>query len=65
MGFFGKLFRGPEIDMEKSGANREKMRALFNQVVENGDSYCLIFGYTEDVSRFTALSTGARPRSAT
>lgn len=52
MGFFGKLFRGPEIDMEKSEANREKMRALFNQVVENGDSYHLIFGYTEDVSRF-------------
>lgn len=52
MGFFGKLFRGPEIDMEKSGANWEKMRALFNQVVENGDSYRLIFGYTEDVSRF-------------
>ena len=52
MGFFGKLFRGPEIDMEKSAANREKMRALFNQVVENGDSYRLIFGYTEDVSRF-------------
>lgn len=52
MGFFGKLFRGPEIDMEKSGANREKMRALFDQVVENGDSYRLIFGYTEDVSRF-------------
>lgn len=52
MGFFGKLFRGPEIDMEKSAANGKKMRVLFNQVVENGDSYRLIFGYTEDVSRF-------------
>lgn len=28
------------------------MRALFNQVVEGGDNYRLIFGYTEDVSRF-------------
>ena len=28
------------------------MRLLFNQVVENGDRYQLIFGYTEDVSRF-------------
>lgn len=28
------------------------MRALFDQVVENGESYRLIFGYTEDVSRF-------------
>ena len=52
MGFFSKLFRGPEIDMEKSSANAQKMRRLFNQVVENGDRYKLICGYTEDVSRF-------------
>ena len=51
-GIFSKLFKGPEIDMEKSNANAKKMRALFNQVVENGDNYRLIFGYTEDVSRF-------------
>ena len=52
MRIFSKLFKRPEIDMEKSGANAKKMRALFNQVVENGDDYRLIFGYTEDVSRF-------------
>ena len=52
MGIFGKLFKGPEIDMEKSQANAEKMRALFNHVVADGDRYRLIFGYTEDVSRF-------------
>lgn len=52
MGFFGKLFKGPEIDMEKSNANTKKMRTLFDQVVENGGDYRLIFGYTEDVSRF-------------
>ena len=52
MGFFNKLFKGPEIDREKSDANAEKMRVLFNQVVEGGDDYRLIFGYTEDVSRF-------------
>jgi hypothetical protein len=52
MGFFGKLFKGPEVDMEKSNANARKMRTLFNQVVENGDDYRLIYGYTEDVSRF-------------
>lgn len=52
MGLFGKLFKGPEIDMEKSNENSRKMRMLFNQVVENGDNYKLIFGYTEDVSRF-------------
>ena len=52
MGIFKKLFKGPEIDMEKSNANSNKMRVLFNQVVEDGDNYQLIFGYTEDVSRF-------------
>ena len=52
MGFFSKLFKGPEIDMEKSNANAEKMRLLFNQAVENGADYQLIFAYTEDVSRF-------------
>lgn len=52
MGFFSKLFKGPEIDMEKSDANAKKMRALFHQAVGGGEDYRLIFGYTEDVSRF-------------
>ena len=52
MGFFGRLFKGPQVDMEKSSANAKKMRVLFNQAVEQGDDYRLIFGYTEDVSRF-------------
>ena len=52
MGFFSKLFKGPEIDREKSEANAKKMRELFDQVVEQGERYRLIFGYTEDVSRF-------------
>ena len=52
MGLFKKRLKGPNIDMEKSNANAEKMRALFQHVVPNGDNYKLIFGYTEDVSRF-------------
>ncbi len=52
MGIFSKLFKGPTIDMEKSAANARKMRSLFDHVVENGGQYRLIFGYTEDVSRF-------------
>ena len=52
MGLFSKLFQGPKIDMEKSEANKKKMRVLFNQAVEDGEDYRLIFGYTEDVSRF-------------
>ena len=31
MGFFGKLFKGSEIDMEKSNANAKKMRVLFTR----------------------------------
>ena len=64
MGFFSKLFKGPEIDMEKSNANAKKMRALFNQVVEDGDEYRLIFGYTEDVSRFNyGCVHGSKPKT--
>lgn len=37
---------------KKAAPMQKKMRVLFNQVVENGDNYRLIFGYTEDVSRF-------------
>ena len=52
MGIFGKLFKGPQPDMEKSNSNQRKIRELFHQAVESGDSYRLIVGYTEDVSRF-------------
>ena len=52
MGFLSNLFKGPQVDLEKSNANWKKMRAIFNQAVENGDDYQLIFGFTEDVGRF-------------
>ncbi|WP_195985574.1 hypothetical protein [Clostridium sp. D33t1_170424_F3] len=53
MGIFDRLFgKELEIDEAKSDANCKKMRALFNQVVENGSDYKLVFGFTEDVSRF-------------
>ena len=46
MGFFSKLFKGPEIDLEKSAANAARMRELFDAVVPEGEKYRLIFGYT-------------------
>ena len=52
MGLFNHLFKGPQVDMEKSNANARKMRELFNSKVENGDDYKIIFGYSEDVGRF-------------
>ena len=56
MGFFRKLWKGPEVDLEKSGENAKKMRQMFDRVVENGGEYRLISGYTEDVSRFNRPS---------
>ena len=52
MGFFSNLWKGPEVDLEKSGDNAKMMRQMFDRVVENGGEYRLISGYTEDVSRF-------------
>ena len=52
MGLFNHLFKGPQVDMEKSNANARKMRELFNSRVENGDDYKIIFGYSEDAGRF-------------
>ena len=52
MDLLSKLSKGPEINMEKSNANASKMRVLFNHVVKDGDSFWLVFGYTEDVRRF-------------
>lgn len=55
MGIFSKLFKGPQVDMAKSDANRQKMRALFDHAVDNGGSYQLVYGYTEDVGRFNYI----------
>ena len=48
MGLFG-FGKKKEMDVVKSDENKAKMRALFNQVVDNGDSYKVIYGYTSDV----------------
>ena len=52
MGLFSKLFRGPEVDREKSDETARRMRELFDREVEEGERYRLIAGYTEDVGRF-------------
>lgn len=52
MGLFKNLFKGAQVDLEKSKRNAEKMRILFDQKVQDGKDFQLIFGYTEDVSRF-------------
>ena len=65
MGLFGNLFKGPQVDMAKSDANRKKMRALFNQVVENGDNYNILLASRKTLAAsITVSSTAAKPRSA-
>lgn len=48
MGLFG-LGKKKEMDVVRSDENKAKMRALFDQVVEEGDSYKIVYGYTSDV----------------
>lgn len=38
-GISSKLSKGPEADQAKRDGTRKKMRALFHQVVDNGNSY--------------------------
>ena len=66
MGLFRNLFKGPQVDMAKSDANRKKMRVLFNQVVENGDDYKILFLATRKMLAvsITVSSTAAKLRSA-
>ena len=42
MGWFGKK---KEWDTQKSDANKSRLRELFNGVMEDGDSYSIVYGY--------------------
>lgn len=44
MGLFG-FGKKKEIDFERSDANKKILRELFNGVMEDGDSYKVIYGY--------------------
>lgn len=49
MGLFSKK-KERVIDMEKSAENKKKLRALFNQAVEDGDTYKILYaGASESV----------------
>lgn len=52
MGLFGKLLKGPQVDMDKSNADRVKMRAMFDRMADNGANYSILFGYTKDAGRY-------------
>lgn len=43
------LFKKKEWDLEKSDNNKKRLRELFNGVVENGDSWEILFGHNEEV----------------
>ena len=42
MGLFGKK---KQWDTQKSDANKSRLRELFNGVMEDGDSYDIVYGY--------------------
>lgn len=44
MGLFG-FGKKKEIDETKSSNNKKKLRELFNGVVDDGDSYNIVYGY--------------------
>lgn len=48
MGLFG-FGKKKEWDLERSNQNKAKLRALFNSVVSDGDTWNVLYGYTEDV----------------
>lgn len=65
MGLFSKLFKGPQIDHGKDARKCKKMRQLFNHAVPDGETYRLIFGYTErcNAGSISALFTEAKQKS--
>ncbi len=48
MGLFSSKPKKPKIDMVKCEANKKRLREIFNQVVEDGDSYKIIYAWAAD-----------------
>ncbi|MEG0469286.1 MAG: hypothetical protein RR531_01780 [Longicatena sp.] len=48
MGLFG-IGKKKEWDLEKSNENKKRMHTLFHQVVEDADTYEILYAYTSDV----------------
>ena len=49
------LFSKKKWDIEKSNANKEKMRALFTEVVPEGESYQIVYGYSQSLRSMNYL----------
>ena len=49
MGLFGLFSK--KVDTAKSDGNKATMRKLFNQVVPDGDSYQLVYGFSQDIKQ--------------
>lgn len=51
MGLFGSFFgKKKEWDIQRSDANKAKLRELFNGVMQDGDSWSIVYGYGEDIT---------------
>lgn len=54
MGLFG-FGKKKEWDLVRSEQNKARIRELFNSVVSDGDSWKVLYGYTEDVKNMDYL----------
>lgn len=46
MGLFSKKPKKPEIDLAISEEHKKKLREIFNDTVDNGDDFQIIYGYS-------------------
>ena len=49
------LFSKKKWDIEKSNANKTAMRTLFNKAVPDGDSYKIVYGYSQSLKSMNFL----------
>mgnify|MGYP000128182829 CR=1 FL=1 len=55
MGLFG-FGKKKEWDLEKSEQNKAKLRTLFNSVLPDGNTWKVLYGYTEDIKNMNYIS---------
>ena len=54
MGLFG-FGKKKEWDLEKSEQNKAKLRTLFNSVLPDGNTWKVLYGYTEDIKNMNYI----------
>ena len=52
---FGLFSKKNKVDVEKNDANKAAMRALFNEATPDGDSYKIVYGYSQSLKSMDFL----------